>query len=729
MSSRGPRCAKHPSNLLVGVCAFCLRERLAGLSDAERAASDTSYNLSSRRKKQSPGCRLGAVPGAQNQSSERNACDQPHCNDSVEHLVKEGLQDDPLPCIASLHLHVETDKNMKSVVVDSILHTLASKLNKLPVSETSPEALATVDRRPISVQTPKPLQTSLNTARENGVTSMETPPWRGHRSLAKKPCFTPVKCNKLPPVDIIMPMLENDLHLVTETKINVHLQKHASAGCKSPLVWTGEPAKHVPAINQACTGASLDSERNVCNSDRGAVSHLMILEPTAENGKDEELPLSDAFSNAKQKKKTLSSLFSLDDSEFAAWQGKAEEFNTIKNVKEDAMINGLSTAPVQNVLQANPTQSSYKHGSFSERVELSTYLFPVPETANSKPLSWLSAIFRRRKKKSHSKTVFAASYSEHNSGWEAARQSWEAPRPSAWEQFRYSSFEGPRSSWEPARPSWEGVMRSSDGEFVFSGLDFLSESLRDVKENTVLAHKKQQEPAEGGCMNGFSEAKRSMDRNGFKPSVMKPHHWVNTDRPHTFLSTKASLMQRDVSTQTTPPRASDATEIFTQKKLQQDGKHHGQHYTRGAVWNKVWTKTFSNSKWAFKHKTHKERCPKEMADAMVSIDEVHDHGTMTSGRSFPHEGMNIASNHYPKLTCIDKIEEYEAWDTFCSPLQQSREAMTRLASKADVCIQKDKQVDTFRGSNCALDNGLLKFYLTPVRGLAKNKQENYAALL
>ncbi|KAI5058712.1 hypothetical protein GOP47_0026882 [Adiantum capillus-veneris] len=703
MSSRGPRCAKHPSHLLVGVCAFCLRERLAGPADAERA-SEATYTHISRKKKQSPGRRL-AAHGQQKQPTERGGCDQPPSDISVEQVVKEGLQDDSNFHVALSNSHEVIDKGVvKSVVAETLAHASADELNKVSVNKTSHKGSTTVVCGSLSAQSLKPIQTrgfdstcgihpliSFNAVRKEHAPSMETPPQRRSFSLAKKPYITPVKGNQLSPVDIKMPILENGQHIVTETKINIHVQTHASAACSSPLVRAGEQAKLVPSISQVHNGASLDSERNSLNTVLGNTSRLSFREPTNENVKDEEMPLSDASPISNHKKKTLSSLFSLDDSEFPALQAKAEESKSRLSNKGDAMLNGSSTAPVQNILHGKPNQRRCRHGSFSERVESSTYLFPVPETANSKTRSWLSALFRRQKKKSHSKPVATlASYSEHNNGLEAARQSWEAPRPSSWEQFRFSSFEGPRSSWEPARPSWEGVMRTSDGESVFSRFDFLTESLS----------------------NGLGVESKSF--------VLKEPQLDNKGRP--YASAKASLMQRDVSTQTTPPRKSDATEIFMQKRLQQNDNYRGQHYIRAAAWSKVWTKTFSNSKWAFKHKQFRERRPKEMTDAMVPIDEVHDQGTMTSGRSSFHEGMNIASNQYPKLTCIDKIEDYEACDTFYSPLQQSKDAMPRLAPKGDACIQKDEQVYNFRGSNCALENGLLKFYLTPVRGHAKSKQ-------
>lgn len=267
-------------------------------------------------------------------------------------------------------------------------------------------------------------------------------------------------------------------------------------------------------------------------------------------------------------------------------------------------------------------------------------------------------------------------------------------------------------------------MRTSDGESVFSGFDFLTESLGDVREEGLLAQRNQQEPAAIDSMNALS---RSLDSKRLgsksKPLAIKMSHVDDKDRGHSFFPIKATLMQRDVSTQTTPPRASDATELFIQQRLQRSRHRRGQQYAKAshAVWSKVWTKTFSNSKWAFKQKHQKDRRAKDMGDAMVRVEE----GTMMSGRSSFHEGTNTASNYHPKLTCVDNIEEHEAWDTFYSPLQQDRDATEILASKGDMCIQKDEPVGKVRGSNLAIENGLLKFYLTPVRGHGKSKQGIY----
>ncbi|KAI5055047.1 hypothetical protein GOP47_0030192 [Adiantum capillus-veneris] len=681
MSVRGPRCGKHPSHVLVGVCAFCLRERLAGLADVEC----TSDAHNSRKKKQSPG-HPHAAHGSHKQSSVKRGDERPPSNLSVNPIAEKGLQNDPIP---TMHSYAGTTKGLgKSLVAGTMVHSVIKQSNKFSISGTLPVTSSIKAHEAVSTRFAKsnePRGSDANNSIHpptildmacNVSASAEMPAVRHSFSSTKRSSDS----SKPHPPSVKTPILENGQQTVTDSRSDMHLLKHTSVGCSSPLLRIAEQAKRVSLVNQVHHAALSDSERNSFNAISGTRS-LPFPETTVENVRDKEIVLSAASPTVNHKKKTLSSLFSLDDADFPSSKANAEESKSRLNAERDAVFNGSASATAQPTLQAKTMPRKCKHGSFSERVEPSTYLFPVPEAAaNNKPLTWFSSLFRRRKKKAHPKSgVALGSFSEHNNGWQDARQSWEAPRLSSWEQFRFSSFEGPRSSWEPARPSWEGVMRASD------------------------------------------DARRSLDSNrlGLKSKLLASKTPDDKDRAHSFLPAKATITQRDVSTQTTPPRASDATEIFIQQRLQRS--RHRQHCAKAshAVWSKVWTKTFSNSKWAFKQKHHKERRPKEMGDAMMPLDEADEQGNMTSGRSSFHEVTNIANNHHSRVTCIDNIEEHEAWDTFDSPLQQGRDLMARLASNSDTCIQKDEQVVKARGSNWTIENGLLKFYLTPVRSHSK----------
>lgn len=275
-------------------------------------------------------------------------------------------------------------------------------------------------------------------------------------------------------------------------------------------------------------------------------------------------------------------------------------------------------------------------------------------------------------------------------------------------------------------------MRTSDVDSVFSGFDFFTESLTEVREDAKLECKGFQELG-GDWGNGFAGARRVVECKGTgskcKSVVPKTSHLDDKDRARTFLSAKAMQTQRDVSTQTTPPRCSDATEIFIQQRLQRDHHRH-RHYARAshAMWNKVWTKTFSNSKWAFKHKHHKGRGPKQQGDAAMVIDEALDQGSK-SGRSSFHESTTVESTHHlSHLTHVDNIKEHESCDAYNSPVQKSGDGsgvinhlkvvqqQKTLTLKSDTCTQKDENVDKNRSSSFTLENGLFRFYLTPVRG-------------
>ncbi|MCO5597102.1 hypothetical protein L7F22_051176 [Adiantum nelumboides] len=719
MSVRGPRCGKHPSHVLVGVCAFCLRERLAGLAGIE-CASDSSHTHNSRKKKQSPG-RSHAAHGSHKQSSEKRSDERRPSNVCVKPIVNRGSQDDR---VFASHLHAVTSTK------EPMAHATVKKLNKLSFSKTLSMASTSKAYEPISANIPEPndargsdidtsihLSTISDTACESA--SVEMPAvWHSFSS-------THANSSKVRPPDIKLPILENDQQTKINSMTNMQLQKHTTVGCRSSLHRIAEQAKRVSLVKPVHSAALSDSERNSFNAVQGARS--LPLPATIVNGKNEEIVLAVSPNLKQKKKKTLSSLFSLDDADFPSSKSKTEDSRSRSNAEQDVLSDGSASVPAQSTLQAKTMQRRCKHGSFSERVEPSTYLFPVPEAANSRPLTWLSSLFRRRKKKSFPKSGEALkSFSEHNNGWEDARQSWEAPRLSSWEQFRFSSFEGPRSSWEPSRPSWEGVMRTSDCESVVSGFDYPPEKLVDVRE---LTQRNNREQSTVDLTNVFSDARRSLDskRLGLKPKPLAPKTTQidDKDRAHSFLPAKVTSMQRDVSTQTTPPRVSDATEIFLQQRLQRSRHHRGQHYAKAshAVWSKVWTKTFLNSRWAFTQRHQKERTPDEMGDAMVPLPEAREQGNLTSGRSSFHEGTNIASNYHSKFTCINNIEEHAACNAFRSPLQQGRELLTRLDSKGDTCIQTDEQSDKARDSNFAVENGLLKFYLTPVRGHSKSKRE------
>lgn len=707
MSLRAPRCGKHPSHPLVGVCAFCLRERLIGLADVE-CALDASIPHTHSKKKKSPAHAFSTQAVLHSKPSGRRGIDQ-STGVSVSTQVLSAANNVSDERLGPAHAHARSyafaTSSDKPVIASSVTHAHRN------VPSCAKKTLVETISSPRASPKPSKLRCSdaVNGAGGEKLLrgSMEIPAGR-HSFLSAKRLPSGHMESKLPPVDIKKPILENSQHAPLETRSIKQGLKKTSIDCTSPLVGVDWQASATPAENRAY---SVDNQRSSSNGLLGSRPPLETRADMDVSAKDAEIILPDESANHGHVKKTLSSLFSLDDAEFSAG-----------NALGEAMFTGSFSAPAPNVSQAGMSQRKCKHGSFSER-EPSTYLFPVPEMDDSKPLSWFSSLFRRRKKKPHPKSGEAlASFSEHNIGWEDARQSWEAPRPSSWEQYRFSSFEGPRSSWEPACPSWEGVMRTSDGDSVFSGFDFFTESSIEAKEDVGLERKHLHEFA-GDLANG-SDARRSLDSRRAalrpKPLGQKIPNLDDKDRARTFLSAKAMLMQKDVSTQTTPPRSSDTTEMFLQQRLQPDHHCRRQHAKGShAVWSKVWTKTFSNSKWAFKQRQHKERRHKERGDVVVASDEIHEQGNTTSGRSSFHEGTHIESSHHLKLAHSDKVKEHEAWDAFCSPLQQGKDSgngVSRLVSIGEACPKKEEHADSVRGSNFSLDNGLLKFYLTPVRG-------------
>ncbi|KAH7289235.1 hypothetical protein KP509_31G065200 [Ceratopteris richardii] len=756
MSARGPRCAKHPSLPLVGVCALCLRERLAGLAEAGGGSSNAPRTHGAR-KKQSPGRIVSSHSTYKQpqQPTERRGSDRLPNSTSVQPR-KESLHRDLHARISAISAHCSTDKGTgdSSDAESTSLRAKPEKLNEpfvrgsllKPAASDSPTAPAVEPAivsskcsfnqavlsdtgsnncRGIDVVTDVDVDDKANVKIPLEMLSVSV--------VSEEPSVVSLDDNRILPPDIKVPILENEQHTVSGTRKVLPLQKDVSVGCTSPLMHTCEMSKRTPLKKQVHHMASMGREPSSSIGSIGLRKSLLSSEPTNnKHVKDAELALCDTPKNIRNRKKTLSSLFTLDEWESPSSKSKMQDSKSKLTGRGDALFSSTTNFSAQNVFHAKAIQRRCRHGSFSERVEQNAYRFPVPESTNSKPLSWFSALFRRRKKKSRPKVVDAvASYSEHNSGWEGARQSWEAPRPSSWEQFRLSSFEGPRSSWEPSRPSWEGVTRASDADSVFSGFDFLTESVGRAREDTLTAHRNPQELLSVDCTDNFSEAKLSVEsrRSGSMTRPLAIKTLLSDDKAaaHTVLSAKATLMQRDVSTQTTPPRSSDATEIFIQERLQRRCHRNGQQYSKSshAVWSRVWAKTFSNSRWVFKQRHHKEAQPKERGSNLMFIDGAHEHDHMKSGRPSLQETSTITSNRHSAFTCMEDIKEHEAWDTFYSPLQNGGDMMTRVFSNSIGDIQNDKHVDKAGVSNFSLESGLLKFYLTPVRGYGRTKQGIY----
>lgn len=448
------------------------------------------------------------------------------------------------------------------------------------------------------------------------------------------------------------------------------------------------------------------------------------------------------------RKKTLSSLFSLENSESPTSGVRIEDNCERRN---DAHVANSSSAAPPNLFHARTGPTRSRHSSFSERVESMSFLFPLAE--NGRPLSWFASWFRRRKKKSRQKSVEAPSVLSEHKGWEDARPSWEAPRPSSWEQFRFSSWEGPRSSWEPGRPSWEGVMRTWDGDSVLSGLDFCNESLSEVREDAELEWKGLQELV-GYTSGGMSTMSASeaggvgeSRKFGDEDTAIKhmklcrkkmPPPSDERERAKTFLSSKVLQLQRDVSTQTTPPRPSDATE-----KIIMQQQHHDQQQLGGrapaasaaaAVWSKVWNKAFSTSKRVVKLK-HKDEVMKEQeGDDQASTVSSNQYSSQSQGGHEKDYGASWNAYYTPvqktgKVQQQQQQQQHHHHHQYHPPPHQQQQQQRKFYAQKGVGVDRSR---TSSFSPFSLEHGMLRFYLTPVRSSSsrsRSRQRGYGPWL
>lgn len=261
------------------------------------------------------------------------------------------------------------------------------------------------------------------------------------------------------------------------------------------------------------------------------------------------------------------------------------ETSNKRNTKFDWLHNG-SFPVAQSTFQAQigvSERTGSKCGPFSETVGTKPSLAPL--ATGGKPFAWFSLLFFRRRKKFTSKSARTFSTFVENNGWKDARPSWEAPRSSSWEQFRLPCWEGYTTSWDAARSSWDGLIQTLDAESTLTGIDLFNKSMPVVRAGAKMECEGIQELMMGyGCRGWGSKSttkSRKIERQ--IPSLTKqtmseksePEHMIaknpSADQS-AFLSAKMVQWQRDVSTQTTPPRDSNATPRVIQK--QQRHNHH-----------------------------------------------------------------------------------------------------------------------------------------------------------
>ncbi|KAH7294359.1 hypothetical protein KP509_28G068200 [Ceratopteris richardii] len=734
MSLRGTRCGKHPSHLLVGVCSFCLRERLSGLAEVNNGAAETT-KPQRKDKKWSP----ERIPAEQLVAGSHDSRRQyPSGKEGGLHKLPYSVsyealnKDNSEARISNVHVAAPADVVMENSVAGEDGADAHSSANKVDTSSTS------VTLRKISAGAADhhdyagasgDLHSVMISDMDSdaGVASLEMSPSMRGLTVTSKGCSSDIcKFDDLRTCDIKVPIVENNQLTVSGPQKKGPSRNHTSMGGTSTLDCKNKEPVVLSSSSEAHQVASVDNDRNINGIARAKT--LPSSESAVKHVKVDEIVLSGSSAIPKQSKHTLSSLFTLDDAECTLLDENSERTKTIPDAKEDALVNLSMDGLTHTGLHAKSIQKGSRHGSFSERVEQNAYLFPVPETTNSKSVSWFSNLFQRHKKKFQPKSLkTSASYTEHKNGClQDARRSWDAPRPSSWEQWRLSSFERPRSSWEPARPSWEGVIRPHDIKSVVRGFSSARDSAVELREDGSLSQKSERDLVAGDCTNGFVEEKKSDVMRLVskpKPLVAQIPALAIKDKPLVLDSAKSMSTQRDVSTQTTPPRASDATE-FIQQGLQNSHHQHEQQNVKAshAVWSKVWAKRFTNSKWAFKQKHCKESQEKEKCHpAVVSTDEVQDQGIRIAEKHSYNLASSVASKQHHEQACVE-IKDHEAWDTFYSPLQDSRNVITRLALKGVRCVQEDETLNEDKVSGCSIENGLHKLYVTPIRGHGKDKQ-------
>jgi hypothetical protein len=466
--------------------------------------------------------------------------------------------------------------------------------------------------------------------------------------------------------------------------------------------------------------ASIGNIKHTCRLVQGNV--LLSTEPQMETNRlsrDTRPPISRCSSSDKHKKNTLSSLFILDD------RGLTTE-DHFKAIQTSAVIANALSSSVSEPCKSNliHDQRRYQHRSFSERADPTKYLFPVPETGKKGPSfsssSWFSSLFWRRKKSSLD-TLSAANTSSIKTlqpGWVHARQSWDAPKPSS--AWGLSSFDRPRSSWEPSRPSWDGVVRASDGDSILNGIDFYTEGLREttrvsegLREQGGIDGRKLLESTKTGSKSMSKAAPHSDDKDRAKPA-------------------KGFRAPKHVLAQTTPPRSSEGIEIYIQQRRSNERyQHQDRQYSRGShtLWNKVWTRSFSNPMWTFKTKQHSKRevGREERNAAAMARDDSHDRG---KSKITSHELAKENSHNGGHFRNFHSMMERETtrWNAYYGPMLKNsddddaaRNALKAmhpqndLVRKNNAAGQKAEQERKNRGSSFMLDNGLLSFYLTPVR--------------
>ena len=770
MNIKGQRCGKHPSHPLVGVCALCLTERLSNVESKGWGSSSTSKtlyetSLNYHQNNNNNDTNNGPEPTGKNLNLYKDVIYEAICYSNKTITVEQKKHDFPTAQGSNVAIFgsEKGDKNnqeaeeiiSKGRGVDSSEKILGSKISE----EASPEMVkhekesfsnqphirsehghGSIDektRSVISVELKAPIHSeiSLLTVDEN-TASMVSIDLKGPISASIEGIKRSLPSAQMPDLTTLNNDKCDDNQKESGSKSRekdfLKMVKHGSAKegmCKdsrfcSEISVAPINEKTKSMVSGDLKAGPIDNITNIRSSVRG--NALLNTEPqidTTSFMEDTRASISRTSSSHKHKKNTLSSLFILDD--------RGTDMEEVKSMQNSSNItNGLSSSVSESSQQCKANQvheqRRYQHRSFSERADPTKYLFPVPETTTKdssfSSSSWFSSLFRKRKKSPPDKSAIMNTSSYKSSvvtpqnGWEHARQSWDAPRPSS-SAWGLSSFDRPRSSWEPSRPSWDGVVRSSEGDSVLNGIDFYTEGLREVAR--VSERLRDQ---------GGNDARKVLEskRSGSKSMSKAPQLIDDKNRAK---STKGFQAPKHMLAQTTPPRTSDATEIFIQERLSNDRNHH--HYrqygrTSNALWSKVWTKTFSNPKWAFKTKHDKGQIVKEEGDViMTSKGDAHDQGKIVS--SSP-EHANETTHRASHLRHFNSIMEHETrWNAYYGPiLKKSNDdgeinnlkvahPQKDLVNKENTPIQKDGQEDQKKGSSFMLENGLLSFYLTPVR--------------
>lgn len=169
------------------------------------------------------------------------------------------------------------------------------------------------------------------------------------------------------------------------------------------------------------------------------------------------------------KEKSLSYYFNLHNEEFSSPCSSKSSSNRLDHF----FASSLDATRHAHTKHNKPSSSGQGQGQWKPLLEGSE---------NAKPLSWLSALFSRRKKKQK-----ARSAKIDNGSSSSPSLHWEAPRASSWEQL--SSWEKPTScTWE--LPTEEEPHRASE-----AGIEELEAAI--AKQNQLMMMKKESPKEEG----------------------------------------------------------------------------------------------------------------------------------------------------------------------------------------------------------------------------------------